>query len=344
MGVKRTIVRVLYPWAMARRKSTRTKKPRKVQPSVTDLVYRWTPASTDQGAANSIDQYIDVMRDLSIVNRRHYEQEHNVLIRGVSFVYPAGANTTSYPLFTLQAYSAGNTWSVQNAHVKGHALWNQMNQLVLDDNPSIKGKWAGFKVRLDDHMVALNTLNPEDGDEADYLQGEWEYSTYVLPQHDTVLDPATGQSTPLPALERTAHLVGPDFGTRIGLVNAYQESRATVQPLDPSVPAGLGASFFNLLTDSGSQEPELADVIVDANDEPPYDQANYPGGAVNAKGAVMHSQASVSNFTPDGRLGPMILPCGLLRIRGTIIDDVVTVIVHVAPGNYKGIAAEKMGQ
>ena len=44
----------------------------------------------------------------------------------------------------------------------------------------------------------------------------------------------------------------------------------------------MSTSFFNLLTDSGSQEPELADVIEDENDEPPYDQDEYPGGGVNA--------------------------------------------------------------
>ena len=242
----------------------------RIQPAVTDLVYRWTPATSDQGAANSQDQYIDVMRDLSRVNRRYYEQDMNVVLKGITFVYPQ--QPVQYPplpavtpdIFTLKAFSAGNTWAVQNAHVKGHALWNQMNQLVLEDNPSVAGKWHGYKVRLDDHHATGNTLNPEDGDEADYLAGEWEYSTYVLPQHE--VDPGTG--LPLPALERTAHLVGPNFGVRIGLVNAYQESRATVQDTDPSVPAGLATSFFNLLTDSGSQEPELAEVIREDNNMP----------------------------------------------------------------------------
>lgn len=310
----------------------------RIQPAVTDLVYRWTPATSTQGQANSQDQYIDVMRDLSRVNRRFYEQDMNVVLKGITFVYPENAGAPD--IFTMKAFSAGNTWAVQNAHVKGHALWNQMNQLVLDDNPSIAGKWHGFKVRLDDHMTNLNTLNVEDGDEADYLAGEWEYSTYVLPQHD--VDPGTGN--PLPALERTAHLVGANFGSRIGLVDAYEKSRATVQDTDPSVPAGLATSFFNLLTDSGSQEPELAEVIREDNNMPPYDHLNYPGGGVNANCCVMHQQASVSKYNPDGAIGPMILPAGLLRIKGSIIDAPVTVIVHVAEGMYKGVAAQKMGQ
>jgi hypothetical protein len=264
-------------------------------------------------------------------------------ISGITFVYPNAAAPVAAPAvanFTLKSYSAGNTWIVQNAHTKGEALWHQMNELVLDDNPSIEGTWAGFRVRLDDHMVSGNTLNPEDGDEADYLAGEWAYSTFVMPQHE--VDPATG--LPLAADEFTAHLVGGDFSTRKGLVKAYEESRATVQPVDPSVPAGISTSFFNLLTDSGSQEPELADVIIDANDAPPYDQDDYPGGDANADCAVLHSQASSSPYTPVGRLPGMMLPCGLLRLNGSIIDAPVTVIVHVSAGMYKGVASMPMGQ
>ena len=62
---------------------------------------------------------------------------------------------------------------------------------------------------------------------------------------------------------------------------AYADSRAAVNPDQPNVPAGMATSFFNLLTDSGSQEPELATVIEQEGDNPPYDLLNYPGGSAN---------------------------------------------------------------
>jgi hypothetical protein len=105
-----------------------------------------------------------------------------------------------------------------------------------------------------------------------------------MPQHD--VDPATGE--PLPALSRTAVLIGdnsasyPASGSRVSLAQSYMESRATVQPVDPNVPAAMSTSFFNLLTDSGSQEPELADIIEDENDQPPYATDDYPGTTNNA--------------------------------------------------------------
>ena len=64
---------------------------KRIQPAVTDLVYRWRPTTSDQGAANSRDQYIDIARDLSIVNRRGYEQNRMYAITGITVVYPKAA-------------------------------------------------------------------------------------------------------------------------------------------------------------------------------------------------------------------------------------------------------------
>lgn len=113
--------------------------------------------------------------------------------------------------------------------------------------------------------------------------------------------------------------------------------------------------FFNLLTDSGSQEPELADVIIDENEIAPYDPDNYPGGDVNAPQAVTVATAATSASEVDGRIGPFIAACGLLRIdihgydsNGNLIAPTnmpeVKLLLHVAPGTYKGIASIPMGQ
>lgn len=86
-------------------------------------------------------------------------------------------------------------------------------------------------------------------------------------------------------------MIGPNVGApgnfvSVGLVEAYEKSRATVHTDDPHVPAGVAQSFFSLLTDTGSQEPELADAIIAENDFPPYDRDNYPGAGVNAPNPI----------------------------------------------------------
>jgi hypothetical protein len=294
--------------------------------------------------------YVDISQALSMVNRKLYRQGMVYGIESIEFGYIA--DPTAVDVVRIQAAVAGDTWSVHNAHVKGKALHEEMQALVLEDNPSIAGTWSDYKVYLNPgHVAAGANLQPVT-QAGGYLAGEWAYSTYVMPQHD--VDPATG--LPLAADETTAHLIGANVGTAgaftsVGLVKAYQESRATVQPEDPSVPAGMSASFFNLLTDSGSQEPELADVIEAENDRPPYDQAQYPGGAFNAITPVIADIGYASVGSPTAIMPSFVAQCGLIEFTneafkgGSGITGVeLKCIVTLMPGKYKGVAAIPMGQ
>jgi hypothetical protein len=228
--------------------------------------------------------------------------------QGLTFIWKSKGTLAT---IECSVRTAGNTWITQNAFVKGKALWNQMQQLVLEDNPSIAGKWHDYKVQLNGGQSSARQLSARDGAGALYLDGEWDLSTYVMPQH--VVDPVSGQ--PLPAVEFTAMLIGADTASKKSLVKAYEESRATVSADQPNVPAGMSTSFFNLLTDSGSQEPELALVIEGEGDNAPYDLDNYPGGDLNAINPVTVSYAAISAQEVDGQLGGFIAPCGLLQIE-----------------------------
>jgi len=340
--------------AQRRRKS----RAMKIQPAVTDIQFTVPAGGGDDGSSLS---YIDTAKQLSKINRRSYSQARMYAYQGLTFIWRDVVDLPGPPLQSLSTIevsirTAGNTWVVQNAHVKGHALWNEMQRLVLKDNPSIKGKWHDFKIRLIKTMSVNKSLECVDGQGDPYDDGEWNLATYVLPQHD--VDPDSGE--PEPALEVTAVLIG-DNGTaagildKVSLVKAYEESRATVQADMPNVPAGLSTSFFNLLTDSGSQEPELADVIIDENDNPPYSIADYAGGDTNAPVPVTVGFSAISPQEVDGRVGPFVAPCGLLEIEiiGRDADGEqfpvasmpeIGILLHVAPGMYKGVASVPMGQ
>lgn len=328
---------------MAKRKS---RKARKMQPAVTTISLKTTPAV----AGINHQWFVDTSKELSKVNRRLYEQGRMYAYQGLTFIWKQDAANPVSAL-EVKVLTAGNTWVVQNAFVKGKALWNEMNQLVLEDNPSIRGKWQDFKVQLSDDQSSVRTLGALDADGAAYTAGEWDLSTYVMPQH--VVDPVTGQ--PLAADEFTAVLIGADTGSKRSLVKAYEESRATVQPTDPNVPAGMSTSFFNLLTDSGSQEPELADVIEDDNDEPPYATNDYPQGDSNAPTAVIVGYGAISASEVDGSIAGFVAPCGLVEIQirgfgptGVEITSAnlpaIEMLLHVAPGTYKGVMSVPMGQ
>ena len=330
-----------------------------MQPAITDLFYTIPAGTLPDGSPGRTDarSYVDTARSLSRVNRRLYSQSRLFGYQGLTFIWRQNS-AKSIASIELSVRTAGNTWVVQNSHTKGHAMWNQMQDLVLDDNPSIKGKWHDYKVRLSAQQVSSRQLDVKDSVGNNYSAGEWKVSTYVMPQHDVaVAGDGSGipPGEPLPALEKTACLIGVSTTTIESLVNAYQESRATVQAVDPNVPAGMSTSFFNLLTDSGSQEPELADVIEDENDQPPYATDDYPGGAVNAGVPATVGYAAISASEVDGRIGGFVAPCGLLEIAVTGYDEngaevlvadmpAIDILLHVAPGAYKGVAAIPMGQ
>lgn len=323
----------------------------KMQPAITDIYLKSLNATS-----GSDRNFVDTARELSKINRRSYSQARMYAFQGLTFIWRSGATATPPALTDLATIevsvrTAGNTWVVQNAHVKGEALWNQMQNLVLDDNPSVKGKWHDYKIRLSDQVVAAREMGALDGQGVAYLAGEWNLATYVMPQHD--VDPVTGE--PLAADELTATLIGDDQTSTRSLVKAYELSRSTVQADMPNVPAGMAGSFFNLLTDSGSQEPELADVIEGENDNPPYDLDDYPGGAANASNPVTVGYGAISAAEVDGRIGGFVAPCGLLEIEvkgfsynGAPVAPAnmptIDILLHVAPGMYKGVASVPMGQ
>lgn len=322
----------------------------KIQPAITTIALR-----TDPTTSGSHLNYVDTAKQLSKINRRLYQQGRLYGYQGLSFIWKStGTGAGSVATIECKVKTAGNSWIVHNSFVKGKALWDEMQQLVLEDNPSIAGKWHDFKLQLDVGSIVARQLEARDGGGNLYQNGEWAYSEYVMPQHD-VDTTVPGIGTPLPAVQYDPVLIGPDTPSKRSLVKAYEESRATVSANQPNTPAGLTTSFFNLLTDSGSQEPELATVIEAENDNPPYDLNNYPGGATNGAEPTIVGYSAISSEEVDGHIGPFVAPCGLLQIEivgydsnGVEVEPEnmpdVDILLHVAPGTYKGVAAVPMGQ
>ena len=141
----------LFSNAMAKRKGM------KIQPAVTELSF-----TTKTGGDSQDAYYIDTAKELSKMNRRKYDQSRMYAYQGLSFIWRQdAANPLATIEVTLQA--AGNTWVTHNSHVKGEAMWNEMQDLVLHDNPSIKGKWHQYIIRLEYTMLTAAILGCRDG-------------------------------------------------------------------------------------------------------------------------------------------------------------------------------------
>lgn len=287
-------------------------------------------------------RYIDLGQAMSFTNRRLYEQGKCYYVERLELLNSRGGSVVVSAL--------PDTWVTANAHTKGKSLWKAMNDKVLADNPSVKPKWFDFKCFFDqahynggtgDPGPTLNLLPVSGG--TPVTEGEWRMSQFVNPQHS--VDTVTGD--PLAADQYYCHVLQGDIavGANIdsaGLISGYEDTRARVQDA-PDVPGEMSLSWMTLLTDDGSQEPELANLIEYENDEPPYQRTQYPGGGANFnEGVVKSILATTSTLVVDKSIGFKV-PLGLLKLTCNG-DDPSALIVHMLPGMYKGTHATDVRQ
>lgn len=324
---------------MAAKKKSKT-------PAVRYLRYELTNSST---AGTETSHYIDLARDLSRVNRRLYRQGRDYHVKRISIVSSntiagwAVYDQTNIPGATEFPRNAGRVtfstvpdgWVARQAWKRGFQTWNKMNKKAMAAvGNSIKGTWSDFKVHLSLDMRSATPLNPLDNGGNAYNSGEWVYSELVSPDGTTSADPME------------LHMLGAHSGSAgswnsVGLIKSYGESRATVQAGMPRVPTEASADPLVNVFDDGTVTDEIIQDLEDQNDETPYNLGNYPGDDGNGPKPMVVQQTTLGT---DGRstVGGFNALCGLIEIEATspIADDVYSVLVELAPGSYRGIAAD----
>ncbi len=322
-----------------RRSKGKARKPKKIEPAVMQLEFQ-VPAGSS---------YIDLALAASIVNRRGYKQEDTTWA------------VSSFELFIVNPAATGTvaigklpeTWVMENAYTKGKALWERMNDQVLDTEPSIDGAYEDFKIGMDAaHCVATiqDTLNPA-GTILTPFQGaytvadfntttapiaDWDMSVIEIPN-----DPAGGTTTGY-----KLHALGPD-GVSKGLIAGYALSRARPAQIDPNVPRVEG--WMNELFDDGEQLEEIRDNLMDQNDRAPYPvgaetsvNEYYPGGANEFVQPQVHSFCNFTSTTVSQKNTIMggIFKLGLMKIINDT-ESVVNMLVHLVPGHHRGYMVER---
>ncbi len=297
--------------------------------------------------------YIDLGLCASILNRRGYKQQDHTW--GVAQFEFLGDGVG-----VVQVQKLPETWVFRNAYTKSKALWEEMNDQVLDQEESIRGRYADFKIYMDDNMrqqtVQDDTnqsgriLTPVQavGGANQWTKGDfdggvpsadWNYSQLTIPN-----DPAAAGA----AANYYIHAVGPSTADSKGIIAGYELSRSRPHNPDPNVPGDSG--WMTDLFDVGEQLDELREVIEDDNDRPPYPvkadgtlEAYYPGGSIEQPGLQVHS---FCNFTPTtvsakNRIQGGMFQNGLLKIvNGS--DATISLIVHLMPGSHRGYYCEEM--
>ncbi len=247
---------------MAYRKSNgKLSKRKKREPAVLQMSFR-VPAG---------ESYVDLALAASIMNRRGYKQQD--MTWAVSAFELLGSGTGTFSVLKMP-----ETWVYRNAYKKAKALWEEMNDQVLDHEDNIQGTYHDFKIYMDADQAGQtiqdsgNTggtiLTPYASDGAGGIQwtqanfqgtgsaplADWNWSQVTIPN-----DPSSGSTT---SYYLTG--VGADTAATKGIIQGYGQSRTRVTSPDPNVP--ITGGWMNDLFDDGEQLDELRDIIQDDND------------------------------------------------------------------------------
>lgn len=298
------------------------------------LRYELTNSATP---GTETSHFIDLARDLSRVNRRLYRQGRQYHVKRVTVV---SRNTIVSPggdAGFVSVSTAPETWVTQKAWQRGFNLWNRMNKEAMIGSGDVKGKWSDFKVYLSDDHRTGTVLTPKDNGGNNANSGDWDYSEMVSPDGTTSADTFY------------LHLMGdhnPSGGTpgsnvSIGLIKSFGDARKTVDTDQPNVQGSAVHDPLNNLFDHGTVVDEILTDLAGQNDDAPYGTSNYPGDDGNMPKPVVVQHTTLGT---DGKatMGGFNAMCGLLELETSspIASDVYSVLIELAPGKYRGIAAE----
>jgi hypothetical protein len=317
--------------------SKRSRSAKKIQPAVRHLRYELV----NSGSPNTeTSHYIDLAKDLSVLNRRLYRQGRDYHVKKITIVSSNTPNvgyTDPTTLISGARVSVGvvpYNWVSQMAWKRAFDTWNRQNKEATQNLAGrIAGTWADFKVYMSQDARVGTVLRPMDNGGNLYDQGEWVYSQMVTPDGTTSAD------------SFELHLLGDHNGSvgawnSVGLIKSYGESRATVSSGDPNVPSVASDDPLVNVFDYGTTVDEVIDDLEFSNDEPPYNIADYPGDDGNGpKPAIVQDTTLRDGSAIMAGFNAM---CGLLELesKSPIANDVFSVLVELSPGPYRGIKAD----
>jgi hypothetical protein len=142
-------------------------------------------------------------------------------------------------------------------------------------------------------------------------------------------------------------MYGPSDVSAKGIVEGYSQSRSVPQSPDPVTVGSASNSWLARMTDVGDDNPEIIGNAQFENDNLPYDQDDYPGGAGNFASPEIHDQSFITATTIGGttRLKGGNFPCGLMKleINNTGAEPLgVSIQLDLVPGNHRGYLCEPM--
>ena len=309
---------------------------------------KYTIASSDRQSTS----YLNLAKDLSAMNRQLFRQARMYHVKSISLIDDDAEKF-------VQIGVAPDTWAMRNAVKRGFSRYNEMNAQVLQDQPSLKARWSDFKPYLsNNHRTAEGggstdyvMETPEDIEGNNLQYGEWTFTIFESPDGTSSVD------------GYEIGVLGDHVGSAgnyeyVGLIQSYGDARGTVNQVEPNIDVGFASDdpLVNLL-DAGTQFDEIAENIIQHGDQAPYKVkfstndsrgAAYVGAQANLPQEIMVGELNSSSAVGEGvqRVFGIEAPLGVIRIDHSLASGSIatnfTVIVELAPGDYKGIRSESM--
>lgn len=307
---------------------------RKHVPAQRYLTYNLGVATSDLTASPPTNitetYYLDLARDLSLLNRRLYRQGMDYHVKSITVM---SRNT---PTGSITASVVPCTWTIQNAYRRGFKAWRKsIKDALTNVGDDIKGKWADFRIQPIYGILSGAYPLPVDADGNQYPAGtfDWDQAQFHHPADD-----ANGANIHLLG----DHVRAADNYASVGLVKSYFESRVRTRPEDPILDGDVSDDYINTLYDYDETIGRRIQTVEQHGDNPPYDHDNCVGEAIMP---AFHNIKTQSMTDGNARIGPFKAFMGQVRIdlhsdAQGLAADVMKIVVELAPGQYKGIKAE----
>lgn len=298
------------------------------QPAVTSLRYELTNSASEN---TETSHFIDLARDLSIVNRRLYRSGRNYHVKRITVISKNTPNLGSRVAACVIPYS----WVSVGAWKRGLRVWNEMNAIASENLAGdITATWHDFKVAMSLDFQSATLARVKDNGSNLYDLGTWDYSQMVTPDGVTGEDPFF------------LHMLGGHDGTignfdSVGLIKSYGESRPTVEDGSPNVPGTASDDPLVNVFDYGTTVDEVVDLLEGDNDLPPYDISEYPGDDTNGPKPIVVSDCTIVDGMAKMPGFNAMLGQIEFEITSPLPSDVYSVLVELSAGKYKGIKSEE---
>lgn len=313
------------------------------------------PLSTQVDLAFEIDNLgtgtthvlVDCARALSLVNRKLFRAGYVYGIDQIEIVNNGQIDTD------VEIWKIPEIYSAHSAYKLAYTQWKRQrseaadNQSFEPDGKSVMGRWSDFKLYYNEQHALTNYVEVlpnaiDSGNWVDISGGEWNRAEIVYyDASNTVREMSIG-------------MLGDDnTPTYGGCIEAWGDTRQGVLTPDPLVYDDYQTSWIGHTGPSSEDlEQPIENLIQDENDHPPYlfeadptADPRYVGGSYVGADGVPHGIQTINAIFDNVIFAGGAFPLGMfvMKLQNADSPGPVKFMVHMSRGDYKGVAALKMG-